>query len=494
MHPDDEAPRPLRVGIWCAVSGRAQAADDKDSLPDQERRGRAWAEQVGAEVVGVYVVPGHSRDYVFWQEAEEAMPAYAEARQAIEGHRLDVLFVLDADRLGRDPALIQQFYSLAERHGVEIYDADMPHNLGQQSMGHRYGVAVKSVSVGEDQRKRLYRHAMGMRARVKRGLHSGTLPYGYRAIRDAAGRTVGAEFDGNVGAVRLATERYLAGWSYQEIADALEASAWRPPRAEHWSRRGVRHLLARDTYAGIVSFRELHVRSELIPRVWDEATYGAMLRERERRRVAGLQRHPESGPLRGVVFCGWCNSPMYRSKDRGGARYLRCTKREACRGNHVKESLLLSEVGKYLDSLTTPEAVAQAVSQANAPTNDLGDEAAGLDELLAELEAERRRLGVALARGQMRSDIYYSLDSDLVERREQAQARREQIEQAMSQAVAPEERAEMVLQAARSFQRLLSERDPALVSTTLQRIGLRVTVVRHSRGWDDVTLTLEIAN
>jgi len=39
--------RPLRVAIWCAVSSKPQAAEDKDSLTDQERRGRAWAAMAG---------------------------------------------------------------------------------------------------------------------------------------------------------------------------------------------------------------------------------------------------------------------------------------------------------------------------------------------------------------------------------------------------------------------------------------------------------------
>ena len=35
--------RPLRVAIWTAVSSKPQAADDKTSLAEQERRGREFA-------------------------------------------------------------------------------------------------------------------------------------------------------------------------------------------------------------------------------------------------------------------------------------------------------------------------------------------------------------------------------------------------------------------------------------------------------------------
>lgn len=93
-------------------------------------------------------MPGHTRDYWSWYEAEKEMPAYRQVREDLQAGNLDLLHCLDVDRLGRDPALIHQFYSLAERNGCEVYDASMPHVIGKQSMGHRYGMSVKSVSAG----------------------------------------------------------------------------------------------------------------------------------------------------------------------------------------------------------------------------------------------------------------------------------------------------------------------------------------------------------
>ena len=68
--------RPLRVGIWCAVSSRHQATPDKESLPDQERKGAEFAAAIDGDVVRVYRVQGHSREYVFFAEAARDVPAY----------------------------------------------------------------------------------------------------------------------------------------------------------------------------------------------------------------------------------------------------------------------------------------------------------------------------------------------------------------------------------------------------------------------------------
>ena len=40
---------PLRIAIWCAVSSKPQAADDKTSLQDQEAAGRKFAAALGAQ-------------------------------------------------------------------------------------------------------------------------------------------------------------------------------------------------------------------------------------------------------------------------------------------------------------------------------------------------------------------------------------------------------------------------------------------------------------
>jgi hypothetical protein len=44
-----DQPNPLRIGIWCAVSSPHQAVIEKDSLPSQERDGRAWADEKSFE-------------------------------------------------------------------------------------------------------------------------------------------------------------------------------------------------------------------------------------------------------------------------------------------------------------------------------------------------------------------------------------------------------------------------------------------------------------
>lgn len=226
----DDLPRPFRVGIWAAVSSREQAADDKASIPDQIAAGEAFAAAIGGQVVARYVVPGHTRAIVLWQDAEAEMPAYRQFREDVQAGRLDVLHVVDEDRLGRDPALSAQVISLLERQGGEVYAADTPHTIGAKTISHRYISAIKGVRAAEDNQLRVYRMRSGMRSRIlKRGLHPGNWPAGYQPVRDAGGRVCGAEFSEHKDSVVMITALFLSGLSYKAIARRMNEGPYRSP-------------------------------------------------------------------------------------------------------------------------------------------------------------------------------------------------------------------------------------------------------------------------
>ena len=338
-----------RVAIWAAVSSKPQAAEDKTSLADQEHLGRQYAEKIGGEVVKIYKVPGHTRDIVFWQDAEKDMPAYQELRQDIETHSLDVLWVLDPDRLGRDPALSNQVVSLVEKAGATLHLASGDYSIDEDSTAHRYLFAIQAVRAGEDQRKRAYYRDMGIRARVKRGLPASNWPHGYRAVRDENGKTIEGEFvPGEIEAVRLATDLFLQGKGYYSIIKKLDASPWRPRKAERWSFSMVRGMLLNDVYAGYVSYGDARNSepSDKFPAVWDSETYKAILREHQQRHRGGSK--PASAAS-GCVICARCGWSMSISRRSGGRLFFRCSLHanqpgRQCHSNLIRESIIIEKV------------------------------------------------------------------------------------------------------------------------------------------------------
>lgn len=477
--------RPLRVGVWCAVSSTPQAADDRESLPAQEEAGRRFAESIGGTVTATYRVNGHSREYVFWAEAEAEMPAYRHAREDIESARVDVIHCTDASRLGRDPALISQFYSLAAKHGAEVYDASMPHPLGQQSMGHRYGIAVKSVSAGEEQRIRVARHKTGMKGRIRRrGLHPNNWPMGYTPIRSGTGETVGAEFNDDIGTVERITALFLDGISYTEIARRLTADGHLTPRrVDYWHPSTVRNIILNDTYAGLLSAFgvALDAPSPAFPALWDGTTFAAVVRERARRGQKPYVRK-SGGPYTGVAKCKRCGGAMTRCRTRQ-FWYLRCsththskTTGESCHWNHMPEWRITRVLHHWLKEYTTPERVDEALAEMGT-----GQEERALRESLARstatvdsLAKQRERLALALARGEMDGDIYRQADDKLLRQLDAERGRGVDLRRQIDALPDLEERRRTLEQLHRRFYDWVEKDDPATIAKLLQSAGVVV--------------------
>lgn len=472
--------RPLRIGVWTAVSSKRQAEDDKMSLPEQERLGRETAARLGGEVVRIYKVPGHTRDIVFWSEAERDMEAYRQLREDAQAGRLDVLWAYDMDRLGRDPALGQQVISLVEKSRApalaraEVYLETSPHLVGQKGTGHRYLNAIQGVRAGEEIDKLRYKHDLGMRGRARRGIHAGHWPIGYRGLFDERGKCRGAEFDEHVGAVRLATALFLRGESYRQIARALNASPFDPPRATAWHRQTVRRMLNNDTYAGFVSFGEAgnEAPSGRFPALWDAETYRAVVRERRRRQEAEPNRH--GGPLRGVAVCRRCGKGLHRVASQYHV-YLRCPTDawRGCHRNYIREDLAVAAVARFLQELLSDEALDAALAGL-VPDTGLAAEMDALRARVADLEARRRRVADAFGRGVMDLDIYGQADDDLKRQLASAQLRQREVQAELDAIPDLEDRRALLRALVADVPALLSDSPPGHVAAQLRHAGIRV--------------------
>lgn len=481
-----------RVGVWCAVSSRPQANTDKESLPAQEAAGHDLARAIGGEVVRVYRVPGHSRDYWNWYEAEKEMPAYRQVREDLEAGRLDVIHCLDADRLGRDPALVQQFYSLAERHRCEVYDASMPHTIGQQSIGHRYGTAVKSVAAGEDQRRRVQRHKMGMKGRIRRGLPSALWPHGYEPIRDDKGEVVAGRFTPDIEAVRLLTRWFLRGDSYDTMLRRIRKTPFPAPGGGAWCYRTIHRMMNNDTYAGLVSWGpwKAELPSSKYPAAWDPQTHRAIIRERERRGKQYI--HPRGSPLQGAVFCLRCGGPMGLKRQQTSGRIrpvLRCARHAegkrtgfTCHYNSIPLGHVLAELDEWIAQLATDEAIEKALAQ--TPSRDTAAEDLAVYERLADdLRQQQHRLALAYAGGAMNLEVYQSANDELADRLDRTEQQILELKQHLASVPTSAERITAARELFAHFSTRLAESNPQASSMALQAAGVQVWIESGEIRW-----------
>jgi DNA invertase Pin-like site-specific DNA recombinase len=470
-----------RVGVWCAVSSKMQAADDKISLAAQEAAGHEFAESIGGMVTGTYRVPGHTRDVIFWQDAEATMDAYRTLRDDVESGKLDVLHAMDADRLGRDPALSNQLVSLCEKNGCEVYLAASPHVVGQKSAAQRYIFAITSTRAGEDQQRRVAYHRTGMINRVNRGLHPNHLPTGYRALRDAAGTVIGAEFDDLAPAVRLAGELFARGHTYRDIGQRLGGAGYRPRNSDHWDHTVVKRMVHRDIYGGIITWSDYAARTDKIPSIWSAPLYAAIRDERKKRaRARGRRRHSRFWR---VVHCGYCGVVMIvrRDKARPSKSRLFCQTQSnygTCRYNSVLLTRIRAAVDAYLSGLFRLDdlAVIFADRDVTAAVETAVDET---QRRIVSIEQKRTRLALALASGDMDVAVYRAADDLLVDSLNGAKVWLLDLERQLEDVPDIETKVDL-LEEMRARAGKLWQMEPEECNALLRHLGLRV-VIRKNR-------------
>lgn len=228
---------PLRVALYTRVSSTSQVTGE--SLPEQERDGRAWAEANGHQLVAIYSDPGRSG-----AKPADERPGLANAIEAIESGRADALVLRDLDRIAREvtvqePVLAQVWQTPGAAvftfHGeVQRDDPDDPYRTAMRQMA--------GVFSGLEQRLIVKRLRDGRRVKARKGQHaSGPAPYGWRS-RDGELYPVPAELV----ALDRMRELLATGARQADIAETLTVEGHPTRRGGPWTQPVVSRIAARD--------------------------------------------------------------------------------------------------------------------------------------------------------------------------------------------------------------------------------------------------------
>ena len=325
----------FRFGVLAAVSSDPQAREDKASLPDQIQTARAAGQaQGGVETTEPFVLDGYSRTgYYNLTDALEDIPPLAEAIEAAQQNKYDVLIVDNLERLGD---LAPMVYTLFKKHAKQIHSARQPSPIHDPRKYSPYDdetsgimIAVEGIIQGYRINKIRRGWQLGVPARVDRGLHPLSLTYGYKL----AGKNEPAEQVPEICALILRMkDMMLAGATYAELTRMAQDSGIPPPRSDRWHRQVVKQILLNPFYAGIVRFGAFRRRLPA-PKsewrtaegkhkpLWDEATHRALLAE-AKRRLEGKRNYASRYPFTGLTVCGTCGAKI--SKHGKAYEYLAC--------------------------------------------------------------------------------------------------------------------------------------------------------------------------
>lgn len=294
-----------RCLTYIRVSSKEQAAGDRYSLPEQDRRLREHAGQRGYTVVGAH------QDVESGRRDDRA--SYQQMLTRLRRGEADVVLVRWLDRFGRNPReILSRIWELEDLGiRVEASDEDLSHELIR---------LIRAWQTGEESRKIRDRVIPTMRARAQEGKWSGAIPFGYAYSKDGK-------------PVPLSDERYRSvdlafAWydpecqerlSIRELARRLTAEGYRSPWGRAWSPTIVHNILVNPIYCGDLSAHGVLIRDNHEARVsraqWERVQ--ARLRSR-RRNCTSWQERPEVLAA-GLLYCGVCGSRMGHTFTRGNS-------------------------------------------------------------------------------------------------------------------------------------------------------------------------------
>lgn len=268
-----------------AAYARVSSSPQERSLEAQLRDLRELAEAEGLEIV-------------------EEVRDLAELRHMLDRPGLDRLRALAADGAIEDVWAVEyeRFGSgdvptlLAVELGAHGVRCRWPGD-GGEGLGGELMRAIAGVLSREEQRKRSERTRRGARDKARGGRVLGASPrprYGFSFRRDAKGRPVGYEVDGEeMQVVRRVFGMLDSGSSIHAVQTALEADGVEAPRGgRRWSRDTIKNAVREDTYLphSRAELDALAAEGLLAPEVLDgldpDGTYGVAYYGRTRSRYA----------------------------------------------------------------------------------------------------------------------------------------------------------------------------------------------------------------
>jgi site-specific DNA recombinase len=222
-----------KIAGYCRVSTLEQKKRGY-GIDIQMRDIKKYADLFSLSIDGFYVDEAKSG-------VEENRKALKRLIRDCKAGEVKAIIVASLDRLSRDLRYTENFFYNAQRIGVKIFIADMPHYDGNN----RKDVLIRQIkeAIAEENRKEIIeRLKKGREERVRRGkFPGGTLPYGYmRNSKEIKKNPREAEI------VRMIFSLSDQAKSGQEIANRLNENGYQRRNGSGWTQRQVCSVLSRE--------------------------------------------------------------------------------------------------------------------------------------------------------------------------------------------------------------------------------------------------------
>lgn len=287
----------------------------QSSTARQERLCRAWVEERGWEIAGVYEdVDRSAYDTTVRRDAYEGLLADVAAK------RVDVVVCWRLDRLARSPGDFERFLSACQNAGVEIASATEPVDSTTPTGIALVRMLVTFAGLESDVR------GLRLRAKAREDADSGRQPNGGPPYGLGPECTVIVECEAAL--IREAVQRVLDGEGCTAIARSWAARGVVGRSGKPWSADGIRRVLRGRAICGDRMHRGRVAAEGCWPSIIDPLV-GAQVRLLLVGRTGSNPRGSRNHLLRGLLRCGTCGEKLVVAMKQGTPFFI-CR-----RGGHV---------------------------------------------------------------------------------------------------------------------------------------------------------------
>lgn len=382
----------FRFAIFAAVS-REEQVIDHDSLANQVRDGRAYAERFGGvETHDPFIADGYSRS--FYEGLSEAMaeiPPLRDAMQAAEHNEYDILIVRYFERLGvvAYPVFLRLAKFRKQLRSVQESTPIVPPQIYDPAKDEATSMMIHMAGLKQDYRiNRLINNLReNMPKRIREGLTPSRIPYAYVYQNNRTPPKLDPE---KAAKLVQARDMLMNGDSFVAIGKMLGADRSRVPT-----------ILSNPYYMGQVSYNKTYIQRLGTKRIqvsqpkskWQigegkhqsiftQAEHEEILAELDRREQV-VRRHDVSFMFSGLLKCDVCRDRARRSNFGNAPNYRKVI---VCRGAGAKHIRY-----DYDEFITLVAALMQAELEREKNGVWVADEEDKSDIIRQAIEANKRR-------------------------------------------------------------------------------------------------------
>jgi len=239
-------------------------------------------------------------------------PEFNRMLRDVTAGRVNVIVAWTWERLTRNRRETVDLIEACQANNVLIVlvkgiDIDCSTAAGRLVADILAGMARNEIDLKSERQSRAHRQAAeaGKPVYIAR-------PYGY--LRD------GTIVEGEALVLKDVAQKFLTGWSLNEVRDHLNDNGIPSATGKTWSRRVIKDHLLAPRNAGIRVYKGEHYNGTWTP-IFDPQTHELLVAEYKRRGSnGGGRRQPRRYLLSGLLQCGLCGRPMagHRHADRQG--------------------------------------------------------------------------------------------------------------------------------------------------------------------------------